>query len=224
MNSLSRCLLSLVLFVPIVTNAQDQAERARQAAEQEIIKKFGLTEELLTKLKQKGVDVRTSLRGYKYWDEKVRAALSDCVIRGRVDSIIKMPASKTDPFRSKARISVTEVLKGENKDLKTVEILLESGPLSKSGNESIIVFPEPRFRVGEEVLLFMHYPEKDSYLTTVYRSYFQRHGLHLQSNVFVVDELSKFTIKDNSVFYYGIDKPISRVVEDVKEIDSLLIK
>jgi hypothetical protein len=227
MNSLGRCVLSVVLLIPIVINAQDQqaqVEKARQTAAEERIKTFGLTEETLAKLKQKGVDVRYSLLARTNLDERVRAALSDCVIIGVVESIIKMPAPKENPFHSKVRIIVTEVLKGGDKDLKTVEILLESGPLSDSDNLSIKVLTDPEFRAGEEVLLFMHYPEKDSYFTTVYRIYFQNHQPHLQRNVFVVDQSSKFTVTDNRVWYHGIDKSISSVVDGVKEVDSLLKK
>ena len=114
--------------------------------EAEFLSEIGYDDTTITNLRNIGVD----LPGRRYstrWDEKVQAALSDCIVVGSVDSI-EHPQGKT-PYHTIAYVDAEYFLRNDyNVSKYRIPIMIESGP-------NYTRVPDDTLGLGNHVLLFL---------------------------------------------------------------------
>ena len=112
----------------------------------ESLAEMGYDDTAIAGLRSIGVDL---LRlGYSTrWDEKVQAALSDCIVVGSVDSI-EHPQGKT-PYQTIAYVNAEYFLRNDYHVPKhLIPVMIVSGP-------TLTMVPEDTLGLGDRVLLFL---------------------------------------------------------------------
>lgn len=216
-------ILIYVLLLPFCTLVLKSQTRTyedvmRDAAEKQI-KVSGLSEAQLSKLKAAGIDVRRTLQRELKPTEMTEAALSDLVVIGEVLKQVDIPGSENGPFRSTVLVQVTQLLKGDLQGSRVIELLRQSGPTG--GGNRITVSIDAVFKPGETVLLFLQKPEKNSYLTAVYKKLFEEGKVKTAKNQYWAGA-SKYSVKDGKVVFLREERNVDDIVRNVMRVDSIL--
>ena len=140
-------------------------------------------------------------------DATLQADISDLVVFGTVIDIKETPAPKSEMFHSKIIIHINKILKGKA-NFNNLVIDQQSGPLSDVKNADIISSIEPRFKIGENVVLFLKKITKNNYTNSNFvkhnfKSFEGKKSLsELPDSVFWIGTNSKFSIKNDTVYYF----------------------
>lgn len=207
----------VLLFYPCLFSTAQLKEEGYTNDE---LKKYGLTNKKLDKLKKNGIDILKALKEQKPADEMITAVMSDVVAIGQVQTILDTPAPKEAPFHSKVIIKIKEILMGEVPKYDYLVVVQESGPILGTNGLAQRVSTDVGFQIGEQVLLFLQIPNKNSYLQARFKKYFKRNVIN--ENEFWVNKYSKFVIIDDKVNYLGKERKLTEIVRNIKNVSRLL--
>lgn len=155
-------------------------------------------------------------------NEIEQAFLYELVVIGSVIKIKETPASVNEMFHSEIIIKIDSILKGKT-NFKNIIIRLQSGPVTddKHGGDRIISSIEPKFKIGEQSVYFLHPAMKDSYLNSPFvKGRYQRFNgkksiTELSDSTFWVGDNQTFKIKDGMVYYFGKQKNKNKFIQNI---------
>jgi hypothetical protein len=149
-----------------------------------------------------------------------RSSYYDLIVKGTVVERDYMPLPRSEAFHSNVVIKVDSILKG-TLDSKRINIKQQSGPINK--DTSIFVSIEPRFRDGEEVIMFLNIPQHDLYLNSpylrkTYKTFNGQKSLSKSTNSFYwASDKEVFEVKNDTVNYFGNMISISEFISTLGE-------
>ncbi len=152
----------------------------------------------------------TTLRSNKFkYNEAEQAAVSEFVVIGTVLNIKDTPAPRTEMFHSEVIVKIDRILKG-NINYRKIIIRLQSGALLNDiHGDRLISSDEPRFNVGEHVILFLNSARKDNFLNSpgirkMYKTFNGKSSItQLSDSTFCPSNHQAFKMKDGIVYYLG---------------------
>lgn len=217
-----KCILIGLLW--IISGAGYSQQDAQTKAKHDLFLRFGLTDSIQQKLKQKGFDLSPQTPQAKPKPrESVRIFLCDAAVVGKVTAIMNTPAPSAEPFHSKAIIEVERVLKGNLSGFPRIEILRHGGPLSDKKNIVHGSSADQHLSVGEEAIFFLEVPERNFYLQARFHDFFQSGAGHYPGNVFWLDSDEKIPIKNGQCYYSNrTSKPLDDVLKNIETSLKLL--
>ncbi len=137
-------------WTPLPKN--DKTELTHEQMDEEFLVSMGYNDTIISNLEKIGVDF-TLLPMYGHSDDKIFAALSDCIVIGTVERK-EYPLQKGDFFHTIAYIKVEEFLRNDyNLSKIEIPVMINSGPTYTG--EIMIQVGEDTLKIGENVLLFL---------------------------------------------------------------------
>ena len=115
---------------------------------------MGYNDTTISNLKKIGIDFALLHIMYGRLNEKIIAALSDCIVIGTVERK-EYPLKEDDFFHTIAYIKVEEFLRNDyNISKSEIAVVIRSGPTSSG--EIMMQVGEDTLKIGENVLLFLN--------------------------------------------------------------------
>ncbi|MCL4510229.1 MAG: hypothetical protein M1470_04090 [Bacteroidetes bacterium] len=175
---------------------------------------MGYDDSAVANLKKLGVDVKERWKTLR-WDEKMWAALSDCIVIGTV-SRTEHPSWPRPWFHTVAFVDVEEFLRNDYGLPKgEVAVMEVSGPTGR-GSERVTQIGEDTLNVGEHVLLFLGASSlitfaSDNNMVNLYN--------HLINDPRVWFELlAKYDLKSREAYFKGRKEGLSSLQHDVTTV------
>lgn len=218
----------LVLLFPFITTVFTQEESTGKGMQnppsssiQGALTRYGITPKMLQNLKNGGIDLEADLPAMRQGKvkaiERTMVLMCDAAIIGKVTAIIGVPAPEKSPFHSKALIRVEQVFKGKLSVSDEINVLREWGPLSDSPGETLRVSPEQPLEVGEEAIFFLERPEKNAYLRSYFRRYFEKSNIEFPANTFwLAPYHSKMKILNGEILFNGEHRLLKEAIDNMQ--------
>ena len=138
-------------WIPILSN--EKRVLTHEQMDKEYLSSMGYNDTIISNLKKIGVDFTLLRTMYGHLNEKIFAALSDCIVIGTVKRK-EYPMVEDAYFHTIAYVQIDEFLRNDYNRSKTqIPVMIASGPLTSEIRR--IREGEDTLRIGENVLLFL---------------------------------------------------------------------
>lgn len=177
---------------------------------------MGYDDKIISNLKKVGVDFTLLRAMYGDLNEKILAALSDCIVIGVVKRK-EYPMVEDNFFHTIAYIKVEEFLRNNyNLSKSKIPVIIHSGPTSSGG--IMMQEGEDTLRIGENVLLFLSANE------LIYES--KVNNQHKLFNQLINDPVIRFGVRGKYNLKDGkaIGKNSVRKLTDVRDDINIILE
>ncbi len=199
-------------WTPLSKN--DKTELTHEQMDKEFIIIMGYNDTIISNLRNIGVDLSLLRSMYGHYNEKIIAALSDCIVIGTVERK-EYPLQEDDFFHTIAYIKVEEFLRNDyNLPKNEIPVMIHSGPTASEG--IMIQVGEDTLKIGEKVLLFLSANE------LIYES--KVNNQHKLYNQLINDPVirfgvrGKYNLEDGKVIERNSVKNLADVRDDINTV------
>jgi hypothetical protein len=181
----------------------------------EMLTDMGYTDSSLAMLKAQGVNLLTLNSQERPWDERTKAALSDCIVIGRVGRIEHPPLEQKGPFQTTAFVDVEKFLRSDYSipQRRQIQVMIESGPTR-------IVIPEDTLSLGEHVLLFLSASSLIRYAYHNLPDYY--YGQLVNDSTIRFRIIAKHQIASDKVIMQNRERHLPDVLDDIRAVTKCL--
>jgi hypothetical protein len=182
--------------------------------DKEFLSSFGYNDTIISNLKKIGVDFALLRSIYGHSNDKIFAALSDCIVIGTVERK-EYPLKEDDFFHTIAYIKVEEFLRNDyNLSKSEIPVMVRSGPTFSK----LIMMQEGEdtLRIGENVLVFL---SAHSLIMFAYNNQMDKLYEELLNDPIIRFKIvAKYNLEDGKVIGRNSVKDLTNVKDDINTI------